>query len=484
MPTDDFTYTLNGGSQATVAVTVDCADEAPQAPTITATQPASPANNNNPLIKGSAEAGSTVSIYQSADCSGTAEAQGTAGEFASPGLSVSVADDQTATFTATATAGAASVCSAPFTYREDSTRPVASIDSGPVGSTDDPTPTFTFSANEPATFQCRLDANPFAACSGPGQSHTVAPPLAEGTYKFQIRATDLAGNRNPANRTFTVDLQSPSAPAIADTNPDSPANDNAPEVRGSLGSGSPTQVKIFTAPDCAGSPAAMGAATAFADGGITTTVPDDAVTTLSARASDAVGNDSACSNNFDYREDSTAPEAPDLNDTDPDSPANNNDPQVRGAAETGSTVRIYKGAACSGTSTVGSAAQLDSPGIVVHVGGNRTTTFRATATDQAGNASACSGPLDYVEDSQAPPTQVTSGPGSKTSDTTPTYAFRSDDASATFECSTDSSPFDPCTSPFTTEPLSVGQHTFRVRAKDAAGNVDATPALRNVQIVP
>ena len=30
-PTDDFTYTLNGGSTATVAVTVDCADDDPTA---------------------------------------------------------------------------------------------------------------------------------------------------------------------------------------------------------------------------------------------------------------------------------------------------------------------------------------------------------------------------------------------------------------------------------------------------------------------
>ena len=36
-PTDNFTYTLNGGSTATVAVTVNCADDAPTAVNDTAT---------------------------------------------------------------------------------------------------------------------------------------------------------------------------------------------------------------------------------------------------------------------------------------------------------------------------------------------------------------------------------------------------------------------------------------------------------------
>jgi Ca2+-binding RTX toxin-like protein len=46
----------------------------------------------------------------------------------------------------------------------------------------------------------------------------------------------------------------------------------------------------------------------------------------------------------------------------------------------------------------------------------------------------------------------------------------------TFECSLDGAPFTPCTSPFDVADLLPGFHMFEVRAIDAAGNVDPTPA--------
>lgn len=44
-----------------------------------------------------------------------------------------------------------------------------------------------------------------------------------------------------------------------------------------------------------------------------------------------------------------------------------------------------------------------------------------------------------------------------------------------FECSLDGSAFAPCTAPVTYASLLPGAHTFALRAKDSAGNVDATP---------
>ena len=48
----------------------------------------------------------------------------------------------------------------------------------------------------------------------------------------------------------------------------------------------------------------------------------------------------------------------------------------------------------------------------------------------------------------------------------------------TYECSLDGAPFTPCTSPVTYTDLPNGEHTFQVRATDAAGNKDTTPASR------
>ena len=57
----------------------------PPGPSLTDTDPDSPANDNNPEVKGSAEAGSTVSIYSTSDCSGAPLATGTAAAFPRPG---------------------------------------------------------------------------------------------------------------------------------------------------------------------------------------------------------------------------------------------------------------------------------------------------------------------------------------------------------------------------------------------------------------
>ena len=98
----------------------------------------------------------------------------------------------------------------------DETPPNTSIDSGPAdGSiTSNSTPTFTFSADETSTFECSFDSEPFAACSGPGATHTPPVALADGPHTFEVRAKDQAGNLDPtpATRGFTVETVVPSDP--------------------------------------------------------------------------------------------------------------------------------------------------------------------------------------------------------------------------------------------------------------------------------
>ena len=69
------------------------------------------------------------------------------------------------------------------------------------------TPNFTFTSELGASFQCKIDANPYAACSSP---KTVSQ-LANGSHTFRVRATDGVGNTDPTpdSLTFTVDAPHP-----------------------------------------------------------------------------------------------------------------------------------------------------------------------------------------------------------------------------------------------------------------------------------
>ena len=133
--------------------------------------------------------------------------------------------------------------------------------------------------------------------------------------------------------------------------------------------------------------------------------------TFEVRAVDQAGNADPTPASRSFTVDTQAPAAPSLAATSPASPANNNSPKVQGSAEAGSVVQIYSTSDCGGVPlATGSAAELASPGITVSVPDNSTTALRATATDVAGNLSACSAGLAYVEDSTPPETTIGSGP--------------------------------------------------------------------------
>jgi len=76
----------------------------------------------------------------------------------------------------------------------------------------------------------------------------------------------------------------------------------------------------------------------------------------------------------------------------------------------------------------------------------------------------------------APQTLLKHKPHRRTHDRTPTFRFASDESGVTFQCRIDHGRFRACQSPFTTKHLSGGRHTFAVRARDASGHLDPTPA--------
>jgi Right handed beta helix region len=92
--------------------------------------------------------------------------------------------------------------------------------------------------------------------------------------------------------------------------------------------------------------------------------------------------------------------------------------------------------------------------------------------------------ITTAADTTPPDTTITAGPSGSTASTDATFSFTSSEGGSTFQCSLDGVAFQPCTSPTTYEGLAAADHQFAVRAIDAAGNVDPTPATRTWTVTP
>ncbi len=79
-------------------------------------------------------------------------------------------------------------------------------------------------------------------------------------------------------------------------------------------------------------------------------------------------------------------------------------------------------------------------------------------------------------DTTAPETTISSGPAASTEATTAGFSFTASEAGSTFACKLDAGSWAGCSSPRAYSALAVGAHQFSVRATDAAGNTDSTPA--------
>ena len=97
---------------------------------------------------------------------------------------------------------------------------------------------------------------------------------------------------------------------------------------------------------------------------------------------------------------------------------------------------------------------------------------RVYAPEAAGRAPITTFSWSVVE-FDPPETTILFGPPSPSDSTTASFAFQSDEAAATFQCSLDGAPYSACPVPSDITGLTNGSHTLLVRAIDAYENVDA-----------
>lgn len=196
--------------------------------------------------------------------------------------------------------------------------------------------------------------------------------------------------------------------------------------------------------------------------------------TFAVRAIDFFGNVDETPATRAWTVDTVAPDAPVITSPADGSTFATHTVPVTGTAVPATTVRVLDGTVPIGSVTADAAGDwsLDtSPADGSH-------TYTADAADAAGNISTPSPPVAFTV-ATVPQTTIVSGPSGTVVSRSATFAFSSDEADATFECSRDGAAFTSCATPITYSGLAAGAHSFTVRARDAAGNVDPTPDSRN-----
>jgi subtilisin family serine protease len=303
--------TVSGG-RLDIAKALDYLE--PLAPVLTATEPPSPSEVEEPRIKGTAGAGTKVVVFAGPGCTGTVVRTGTAAALASPGLKVQVLPGVTEQFSALVETGFnKSPCSGPISYTNstDNLAPAA-----PTLSATDPAspgvadhPRIIGSAEEgstvaifagPACEGIAIASGSAAELSSPGIQVEVALGT---TSEFSATATDAATNTSACSAPIAysqvaVDETPPAAPLLLSTSPASPAADGHPHVLGSAEGGS--EVRIFADAACTGNAVGSGSAAVLGVGGIEVSLAAESTTQLAATATDLGGNTSPCSAPITY----------------------------------------------------------------------------------------------------------------------------------------------------------------------------------------
>jgi hypothetical protein len=144
------------------------------------------------------------------------------------------------------------------------------------------------------------------------------------------------------------------------------------------------------------------------------------------------------------------------------------------SSETGSTFRCSIDSGAFGACTPGHAF---GPSL-----GNGTHTFAADAIDAAGQADPSPAQGSFTIAAPLPDTLIDSAPPASGNSRSAAFTFHSTKAGSSFQCSLDGSPFAGCAAPFTAAHLSPATHAFAVRAVDAQGNLDPTPATSSFKV--
>ncbi len=359
-------------------------------------------------------------------------------------------------------AGNVSEAPATFGWVVDLTAPVASFqsvspDSAITSSSDI---SFSFGADESAGFECALDGDAYAACSSPQAFNG----LGEGTHSFSIRAIDVAGNVGSAIvHAWRVDQTLPVV-SLGQVSP----------PQGVTGSAN-LSAEFFSSEESRFECSFNGGAFAACSSPASLSAPGEGLQTIAIVAIDLAGNRSAPVQ-AQWVTDFSAP-ALAFGQILPSAASYISSSSL--SAEVVSSEAFTLEASLNSAPLGQSASPVVLSGLAegaysLVVGGR----------DSAGNAAQ---PIShgFTVDLTAPVASITADiSGGSTSSTSNQFALSANE-SARFECDLNDAGFSECASPVQVSGLAEGDHVFRVRAIDLAGNVGASASVSwNVDLTP
>ncbi len=362
-------------------------------------------------------------------------------------------------------------------YKLDRNGPAApSIDTAPPTPSADSSPSWSYSGEVGADFECRLTrsgtvVSNWGSCSSGTRAYDLTGE-ADGSYLFAVRARDAAGNTGPAvTSAFSLDRSAPAQPTI----------DSAPGVAGT--GRSPTwsfSADPTSTLECRlerGGTVVSDWATCTSPRSYDLTGAPDGAYTFKVRARNPLGTASAPQTDV-YTLDTTAPAAPTIA-TNPGASGSTRSPAWSFTGEGGATLEcrlersgaaVYDWASCASPLTYDLSGRPDGSYL-----------FKVRATDAAGNTGAAS-THSYELDTTGPAEPVlTTAPASPGASRAPAWSWSGESGSA-FDCRIDrggDQVFDwtPCVSgqPHDLSGRPDGTYTLSVRGRDAVGNTG--PAL-------
>jgi large repetitive protein len=524
-------------SALTLALKVTIDTTAPLPPTIAGIAPDTGASSTDGLtnaaaitISGTAEAGSTVAVFDGGTPAGTA----TAGSTGSWTVSIGgpLADGSTHPYTAQATdvAGNISTASGVFNVVIDRTAPAKPVISGITtdsgrsvtdGVTNDQTLTVSGTADPNTTIQVS-DGTQQLGTTTAGINGTWSfvdiRTLADGSsHPYTATAADAAGNVSVASAVFTaqIDITVPLAPVIwaVVTDSKSAADMVDCDDMDMDDMGDPTPVISGTAEPnsmiaLSDNATLLGTALTDATGNWsfrdTRTFADSSVHQYTATATDVAGNTSPASAPYVLTIDRSAPAAPQILGISPDNGSSTNDGitnstriSIFGTAEANALISVFEGATILGATIADGNGvwSFNEPRTLVD---GSTHVYIAEATDLSGNTGNASSPFTVHIDLKPPGAPSTpdltdaSDSGSSNTDnltavTTPTFTGKAEAGSTVRLVEGNlirgTGIADSLGNwSITSSTLADGVHNIAAVAVDVAGNVGPTSAALAVTI--